>query len=150
MTSAAAQLAHGLFGVFLQEAVAAGGHHDGVKNNWNGRIEAVEELGHHVGNGGVSQHANLYRINGHVIANGVQLLAEKVHRRDMDAAHALGILRHQGGHHGHAISARGGNGLQISLNSRPAGWIGAGNRQDTGVGAARHKVVHNYPFASAN
>jgi hypothetical protein len=45
----------------------------------------------------------------------------------MDAAHTLGILGHQGSNHGHAVTARGGDSLQVSLNTCAACWVGTGD-----------------------
>ena len=98
----------------------------------------VEERGYEVGNVGIGKHANLDGIDVYVFADGIQLLLEEIQRRDVDAAHALGILGNQRGDHAHSIPARGGDGLQIGLDAGSACGIGSSNRENTGVRSFSH------------
>lgn len=114
------QLAQRVFRIRAEQAVAGGGHHDGV-NHDNGDRVLSEERGHGGGGGGVAEHADLDGVDADIIEHRVELGREKLLRRVMDLAHAAGVLRHEGGDHGHTVTAGGGDGLEIRLDSRATG-----------------------------
>ena len=66
-----AEIAHGLFCFLLQQAISTGSHHDRIKHHGDILRQAAQEVCNLGGNGGVGKHANLYRINLHIIDDGV-------------------------------------------------------------------------------
>ena len=52
----------------------------------------------------------------------------------MDPGDALGVLGREGGDDGHAVTADGGDGFEIGLDTGPATAVGAGDGQDLVIG----------------
>ena len=121
----------GGLGGFLQEPVPAGGDHHRVQDH-DGGAHLFQPDADGVDHGGVTEHADLDGVDADVVADGVQLRREERRRGNVDGAHALGVLRCQGGDGGHAVAAVRRDALQVGLDSGPAGGIGAGDGQHTG------------------
>ncbi len=128
---AAAECAHGVFGVRLEKAVTAGGDHDGVEDD-DRRSRGGEPLVDGGDDVGRAEHADLHRVDVDVVADRAQLLLEEGRRRYVDAADPAGVLGDQGRDRGHSVAAERGDRLQVGLDARPAGRIGAGDAQDAG------------------
>ena len=98
---------------------------------------AAQRLRHHRHHGGVVQHADLDGVGTNVAQHGVDLARQKLGRQRVDAAHAQGVLRGDGGDGGGAKAAQRGNGFQVGLNARAATRVGARDGQHAGHGEAR-------------
>ena len=99
------------------------------------------------------QHADLDGIDADVFHHGVDLRAQHVGRHAVDGAHALGVLRGDGGDGRHAVAAQRAEGLEVGLDAGAAAAVGAGDGEHTHVagGWRRGMQFRNYAgsFAQA-
>jgi hypothetical protein len=120
------ELAQFRLGGLLQQPVAAGGDHHRIKDHDGGtrlRQPAADRGNHRR----VAQHSNLDGVDAYVITDGLKLGRQEVRRGNVDGPDAVGVLRRQGGDRSHAVSAVGGNALEVGLDARPTGGIGPGD-----------------------
>ncbi|MNG92917.1 hypothetical protein D3C79_518630 [compost metagenome] len=88
-----------------------------------------QAFGHRLHDIGVGQHADLGAVDAHVAEYRIQLGGDKRRIDVIYRLHATGILRHQRGDHGSAVSPQGRKGFQIGLDAGAAARIGAGDGQ---------------------
>ena len=103
-------------GVGGHEHVATGGDHDRVQHHMGHRV-AAQGAGHHGHHLGVVQHADFDGVGTHVAQYGVNLLGQKRGGQGVDAAHAHGVLRGDGGNGGGAKAAQGGKSFEVGLDT---------------------------------
>ncbi len=127
------------------QPVAAGGHHHRVEYHLQ-HLVAGNGLDHHAHHFGVVQHADLHRVHANVLGHGVDLRTQHVGRNAVDGAHALGVLRGDGGDGRHAVAAERAEGLEVGLDAGAAAAVGAGNGKHPGIacgtGGHRRGWVH--------
>ena len=123
-----AVLAHGLFGLGGQQSVATGGHHDWVDDE-RGRAVLRQPAVDRLDDRHIGEHPGLDGIEVDVVGHGCELVAQKLHRRDVDAAHSRRVLGNQRGDHRHPVAARGGDRLHVGGSTGTAAGIGSRDRQ---------------------
>ena len=72
---------------------------------------------------------------------------QKIRRHRVNALHALGVLRRQGGDRRHAVATERGDGLHVGLNARAAAAVGAGNGQNAHIAMGQAGVLHEPNYA---
>ena len=112
----------------LQQPVAAGRHHHGIQDHDAG-AGLLQPAADRVNDGRVPQHPDFDGVDGDVLAEGFQLGGQEGRRRDVDGADAAGVLGGQGGDGRHAVAAVCGDALEVGLDPRAAGGVGAGDGQ---------------------
>ena len=132
--------AEGRLGGLLQQAVAAGGHHDRVKDHDAGTdlLQPAADRGDHLL---VTEHPDFHGVNADVVADGVELRGQERRRRNMDAAHPPGVLGGQRRDGGHSVAAAGCDAFQVRLDAGAARRIRAGDGQDAGNVPGRGRRV---------
>lgn len=104
-----------------------------------GRLEMGQPVGHRADDVGGAEHAELDRIDAHILEERVDLQLEKFHRWGMHPGDRTGVLGRQRGDHRAAERAERREGLEVSQHAGAAGGVGAGDGEDVGNGACRHE-----------
>jgi len=121
---ALAEVAHRLLCFGLQEAVARGGHHDGVHDE-HGRRVLIEPGADRRDDLRGAQHAGLDGVELDIVGHRAQLPAQEIGRRSVDGLDPGGVLGDQAGHCGHRESAGGADRLGVGGRSGAPGRVGA-------------------------
>src|SRR5690606_23028081 len=113
-------------GGVVGEAVAGFGHHHRVDDQ---RLEgvALDRPGDGLGGLGRADHAGLGGLAIDVAGDGVDLRFDEVGGEVFDAIDAARVLGGDGGDDRTAKDLHGGPGLEVGLDSGPAGGIAAGD-----------------------
>ena len=127
------QLAHQhRHGLVRNEFVAAGGDHHRVKHHV-GQAVVIHGPGHDLDHLGRVQHANLDGVHADVLDHRLDLRLQERGRHGMNALHADGVLRGQGGDRAHAVAAQRCKGLQIRLDAGATAAVRASDGEQSGV-----------------
>ena len=124
-------------GVRFNQPRAAGGDHDGVKNNGS-RLPVPQSGRHHPHQIGRVQHADFHRINTYILKHRIDLRADHFGRQSVNGGNAQCILRRNGGDGAHAKTAQRGKGFEIGLNTGAAARIRTRDGQKAGVALGNH------------
>src|SRR5581483_9144888 len=121
------QLDERVDGVVLQETGARGREQHGVDDERDGMPGEV--AGDGLDGAAREEHPGLRRVDAEVGEDGLQLRHHERCGHLVDGRDADRVLGGERDHSGHPVRARGGEGLQIRLDSRAASAVGAGDRQ---------------------
>jgi hypothetical protein len=123
--------AQGVLGLTLQQAAPGGRDHDGVQDH-DRRPVGPEPPGDGLDDRHGPEHPDLDGVDLDVLGDRVQLCREELDRRDVDGAHAHGVLHDDGGDGAHPVAAHRGDRLEVRVLAGAARGVGAGDGQDAG------------------
>ena len=152
-------VARGIMGWFVDEArsyqvhrLPAEERETGVPRQWVEQVLPRPGKRHHgpvtvrvgrcTGSMGEGLAVGLDSLGADVVGDRVQLRADELGRQLVHGGHRDGALRGQRDERAHPVRARGGEGLQVRLDARPAAGVGCRDRQ--------HAWNHSTPFAGPN
>jgi len=124
-------------GVRLQKLMPAFRYHDRI--HYEGiDSELLEFTTHGSHNRSGRQHPGFNRSDFKILKDGVDLRFNDTLREVINGPHAFGVLRCDGGNHGHGKSAIGRHSLQVGLDPCPPARIRPCNGKDL----FGHEAVH--------
>ena len=122
-------VAQGVEGVLPQQPVATLRHHHRIDHQ---RPQAVllHLGGDQLDDLGAGEHARLGHLDVDVAHDGVDLGCHQLRRKLKHLAHALGVLRGDGGESSRPVDAQGGERLEIGLDAGATAGVRPGDGQD--------------------
>jgi 2,3-bisphosphoglycerate-independent phosphoglycerate mutase len=96
--------------------------------------QGFQEFDQHVQNLGITQCAGFYRMNGHVIGQTLELLANQLGVYSFSAQNIMGVLNREAAEQWQRMGSQRRNSLNIGLDAGAAGGIQAGQYQYMGTG----------------
>ncbi|OEI70104.1 hypothetical protein Cus16_0727 [Curtobacterium sp. ER1/6] len=141
------QVAHRRCGGRVEQPVTARRDHHRVDDD-HGRAVLAEPRGDGADDLGGPEHPDLDRIDDDVVRHRVELLPQERRIGDVHRADAVRVLRDEGRHDTHAVPVERGDRLEVGLQPRAAGRVGARDAEHAGD-APGHRSVHASTCAAA-